>query len=147
MRVRWAQFLDTLFIKCSKNLLFFTLCLSQKKYVDLPYCAKVSICIFHITFFHSSPFLENSSFYFGNFIINLFVLILTYSLFGSVFQSYSSAPSLTPDDDVFKHLSLAYANNHAKMSRGVACKSATPAFEQGTMTHLICPPPLPLFSL
>ncbi|XP_055389602.1 carboxypeptidase M isoform X6 [Condylostylus longicornis] len=49
----------------------------------------------------------------------------------AMFQSYASAPSLTPDDDVFKHLSLTYANNHAKMSRGVACKSATPAFEQG----------------
>ncbi|XP_037920514.1 carboxypeptidase M isoform X2 [Hermetia illucens] len=50
---------------------------------------------------------------------------------GSVFQSYSSTPSLTPDDDVFKHLSLTYANNHKKMSRGVACKSAFPAFEKG----------------
>ncbi|KAJ6640259.1 Carboxypeptidase M [Pseudolycoriella hygida] len=49
----------------------------------------------------------------------------------SMFQSYSSQPSLTPDDDVFKHLSLTYANNHAKMSRGVACKSATPSFENG----------------
>ncbi|XP_055844777.1 carboxypeptidase D isoform X2 [Episyrphus balteatus] len=49
----------------------------------------------------------------------------------AMFQTYSSAPSLTPDDDVFKHLSLVYANNHAKMSRGVACKSATPAFENG----------------
>ncbi|XP_017038217.2 carboxypeptidase D isoform X6 [Drosophila kikkawai] len=49
----------------------------------------------------------------------------------SMFQTYSAAPSLTPDDDVFKHLSLVYARNHAKMSRGVACKSATPAFENG----------------
>ncbi|XP_037938393.1 carboxypeptidase D isoform X2 [Teleopsis dalmanni] len=49
----------------------------------------------------------------------------------SMFQTYASAPSLTPDDDVFKHLSLVYAKNHAKMSRGVACKSATPAFENG----------------
>lgn len=48
-----------------------------------------------------------------------------------VFHSYSSQPSLTPDDDVFKHLSLTYASNHAKMSRGVACKSATPSFENG----------------
>lgn len=50
---------------------------------------------------------------------------------GAVFQTYGSAPSLTPDDDVFRHLSLTYANNHAKMSRGVACKSQTPAFENG----------------
>lgn len=56
---------------------------------------------------------------------------ITYSLLGAVFQNYASQPSLTPDDDVFKHLSLTYANNHAKMSRGVACKSATPQFEQG----------------
>lgn len=48
-----------------------------------------------------------------------------------MFQNYASQPSITPDDDVFKHLSLTYANNHAKMSRGVACKSATPQFEQG----------------
>lgn len=60
-----------------------------------------------------------------------FFLTLTYSILGSVFQNYASQPSLTPDDDVFKHLSLTYANNHAKMSRGVACKSATPAFDQG----------------
>ncbi|XP_039958527.1 carboxypeptidase D isoform X2 [Bactrocera tryoni] len=49
----------------------------------------------------------------------------------AMFQTYSAAPSLTPDDDIFKHLSLVYAKNHAKMSRGVACKSATPAFENG----------------
>lgn len=58
-------------------------------------------------------------------------MLLTTWLVGAVFQSYSSQPSLTPDDDVFKHLSLTYANNHAKMSRGVACKSATPSFENG----------------
>uniref|UniRef100_A0AAG5DTN5 Peptidase M14 domain-containing protein n=1 Tax=Anopheles atroparvus TaxID=41427 RepID=A0AAG5DTN5_ANOAO len=49
----------------------------------------------------------------------------------SVFHSYTSQPSLTPDDDVFKHLSLTYANNHGKMSRGVACKTASPSFENG----------------
>ncbi|KAL9881576.1 carboxypeptidase M isoform X1 [Glossina fuscipes] len=49
----------------------------------------------------------------------------------AMFQTYAASPSLTPDDDVFKHLSLVYAKNHAKMSRGVACKSATPAFENG----------------
>lgn len=59
------------------------------------------------------------------------MFFITYSLLGAVFQNYASQPSLTPDDDVFKHLSLTYANNHAKMSRGVACKSATPQFEQG----------------
>ncbi|XP_040172556.1 carboxypeptidase M isoform X4 [Anopheles arabiensis] len=49
----------------------------------------------------------------------------------AVFHSYLSQPSLTPDDDVFKHLSLIYANNHGKMSRGVACKTASPSFENG----------------
>ncbi|XP_058176585.1 carboxypeptidase M-like [Anopheles ziemanni] len=49
----------------------------------------------------------------------------------AVFHSYMSQPSLTPDDDVFKHLSLTYANNHGKMSRGVACKTASPSFENG----------------
>lgn len=42
-----------------------------------------------------------------------------------MFQSYGSSPSLTPDDDVFKHLALVYANSHAKMSKGVACKSTS----------------------
>ncbi|XP_035780286.1 carboxypeptidase D-like isoform X7 [Anopheles albimanus] len=49
----------------------------------------------------------------------------------AIFHSYLSQPSLTPDDDVFKHLSLTYANNHGKMSRGVACKTASPSFENG----------------
>lgn len=55
---------------------------------------------------------------------------ITY-LLGTVFQSYSSTPSLTPDDDVFKHLSLTYSNNHAKMSRSVSCKSGSKNFENG----------------
>ncbi|XP_055711754.1 carboxypeptidase M isoform X3 [Phlebotomus papatasi] len=49
----------------------------------------------------------------------------------SLFQSYASSPSLTPDDDIFRHLSLTYASNHAKMSRGVACKTSSPSFENG----------------
>ncbi|XP_063904690.1 carboxypeptidase M isoform X1 [Zophobas morio] len=49
----------------------------------------------------------------------------------SLFQSYSSAPSLTPDDDVFKHLALTYSTNHAKMSRGVACRSSQKGFRRG----------------
>ncbi|KAF5270611.1 hypothetical protein FQA39_LY01349 [Lamprigera yunnana] len=48
----------------------------------------------------------------------------------SLFQNYA-APSVTPDDDVFKHLALVYSSNHAKMSRGVSCKSSTPGFKQG----------------
>lgn len=45
------------------------------------------------------------------------------SLTGAVFQSYGGTLSLTPDDDVFKHLALTYANNHKKMSRGVVSTS------------------------
>lgn len=48
-----------------------------------------------------------------------------------MFQSYISAPSLTPDDDVFRHLALTYSSNHLKMSRGVSCKSTSPAFPRG----------------
>ncbi|XP_026734326.1 carboxypeptidase M-like isoform X2 [Trichoplusia ni] len=49
----------------------------------------------------------------------------------AVFQSYAHSPSIAPDDDVFRHLSLVYSNNHAKMSRGVSCKSGSPRFEKG----------------
>lgn len=48
-----------------------------------------------------------------------------------VFHSYSSMPSLTPDDDIFKHLALTYSNNHPVMSHGKACKAGTPSFSQG----------------
>lgn len=49
----------------------------------------------------------------------------------TVFQSFASSPSLTPDDDVFKHLALTYAQNHPTMSRGLACKAGTPSFPNG----------------
>ncbi|XP_026815454.1 carboxypeptidase M-like isoform X1 [Rhopalosiphum maidis] len=49
----------------------------------------------------------------------------------SVFQSYTSTPSLTPDDDVFKHLALTYSRNHPTMNQGVACKAGTPTFNNG----------------
>ncbi|XP_012551013.1 carboxypeptidase D isoform X3 [Bombyx mori] len=49
----------------------------------------------------------------------------------SMFQNYEHTPSISPDDDVFKHLSLVYSKNHAKMSRGVSCKSGSPRFENG----------------
>lgn len=49
----------------------------------------------------------------------------------AVFQSYAHSPSIAPDDDVFRHLALVYSNNHAKMSRGVSCKSGSPKFENG----------------
>ncbi|XP_026815455.1 carboxypeptidase M-like isoform X2 [Rhopalosiphum maidis] len=49
----------------------------------------------------------------------------------SMFQSYTSTPSLTPDDDVFKHLALTYSRNHPTMNQGVACKAGTPTFNNG----------------
>lgn len=49
----------------------------------------------------------------------------------TVFQSYTSTPSLTPDDDVFKHLALTYSRNHPTMNQGVACKAGTPTFNNG----------------
>ncbi|XP_039292676.1 carboxypeptidase D isoform X2 [Nilaparvata lugens] len=49
----------------------------------------------------------------------------------SLFQSYASTPSLTPDDDVFKHLALTYSRNHPTMHQGKPCKSGTPSFNQG----------------
>ncbi|XP_037294533.1 carboxypeptidase M isoform X2 [Manduca sexta] len=53
------------------------------------------------------------------------------NLLNTVFQTYAHSPSISPDDDVFRHLSLVYSNNHAKMSRGVSCKSGSPRFENG----------------
>lgn len=56
-------------------------------------------------------------------------LIINFICFILVFQSFS-APSLTPDDDVFKHLALTYSTNHAKMSKGVSCRSSQTAFKR-----------------
>ncbi|XP_060522719.1 carboxypeptidase M isoform X3 [Cylas formicarius] len=53
------------------------------------------------------------------------------SVLCALFTSYASSPSLTPDDDVFKHLALTYSTNHAKMSRGVSCKSSQTSFKRG----------------
>ena len=40
----------------------------------------------------------------------------------SIFSSVLSTPSLTPDDDVFKHLAGAYSFNHGRMFAGEPCK-------------------------
>ncbi|XP_048478646.1 carboxypeptidase M isoform X3 [Plutella xylostella] len=53
------------------------------------------------------------------------------NLLNTVFQSHAHSPSIAPDDDVFRHLSLIYSKNHAKMGRGVSCKSGSPRFENG----------------
>lgn len=49
----------------------------------------------------------------------------------SMFQSYSSSPSVTPDDDVFQHLSLTYSKNHHRMHKGLSCKAGSPGFQNG----------------
>ncbi len=43
-----------------------------------------------------------------------------------------SAPSLTPDDDVFKHLATTYSLNHRRMHLGEPCKVGAPSFLNGT---------------
>ncbi|XP_045536626.1 carboxypeptidase D isoform X1 [Papilio machaon] len=53
------------------------------------------------------------------------------SVLCAVFQRYTPTPSIAPDDDVFRHLSLVYSKNHAKMSRGVSCRSHVPSFKDG----------------
>ena len=40
----------------------------------------------------------------------------------SIFSSVLSTPSLTPDDDVFKHLAGSYSFNHGRMFTGEPCK-------------------------
>ena len=43
----------------------------------------------------------------------------------SIFSSVLSSPSLTPDDDTFKHLAATYSLNHARMYLGEPCKVGT----------------------
>jgi len=50
----------------------------------------------------------------------------------SVYQAFSSTPSLTPDDDVFQHLATTYAQNHPSMHLGLPCKPGSPSFLNGT---------------
>jgi len=50
----------------------------------------------------------------------------------SIFSSVLSTPSLTPDDDVFKHLSGVYSFNHGRMYTGEPCKVGAPEFNNGT---------------
>ncbi|KAG7201082.1 hypothetical protein KM043_017625 [Ampulex compressa] len=49
----------------------------------------------------------------------------------SLFQSYSLTPSISPDDDVFQHLSLTYSRNHGSMHRGRPCSTSQPSFRHG----------------
>ncbi|XP_045121738.1 carboxypeptidase D-like isoform X3 [Portunus trituberculatus] len=50
----------------------------------------------------------------------------------AVFQQFTSTPSLTPDEDVFKHLASIYSFNHGTMHLGLPCKPGAPAFTNGT---------------
>jgi len=50
----------------------------------------------------------------------------------SILSSVLSTPSLTPDDDVFKHLAGVFSFNHGRMFAGEACKVGAPEFENGT---------------
>ena len=43
----------------------------------------------------------------------------------SIFSSVLSSPSLTPDDDTFKHLAATYSLNHGRMYLGDPCKVIT----------------------
>ena len=45
---------------------------------------------------------------------------------------YLYSASLTPDDDVFKHLAGAYSFNHGRMFAAEPCKVGAPQFENGT---------------
>lgn len=48
-----------------------------------------------------------------------------------MFQSFTSTPSVSPDDDVFQHLSLTYSRNHGSMYQGLPCSPSQPAFKHG----------------
>merc|ERR1712048_1008864 len=50
----------------------------------------------------------------------------------SIFSSVLSSPSLTPDDDTFKHLAATYSLNHGRMYLGDPCKVGAPQFPNGT---------------
>ena len=47
----------------------------------------------------------------------------------SIFSSVLSTPSLTPDDDVFKHLAGSYSFNHGRMFTGEPCKVIRELFD------------------
>ncbi|XP_053642527.1 carboxypeptidase D isoform X4 [Cherax quadricarinatus] len=50
----------------------------------------------------------------------------------SVFQQFTSTPSLTPDEDVFRHIAGVYSFNHASMHLGLPCKPGAHSFSNGT---------------
>ena len=55
----------------------------------------------------------------------------------SIFSSVLSSPSLTPDDDTFKHLAATYSLNHGRMYLGDPCKvNAVSICTKPFMAHL-----------
>lgn len=50
----------------------------------------------------------------------------------TLFQRFYSAPSLSPDDDVLKHLASTFSFNHGTMHLGLPCKSGAVTFTNGT---------------
>ncbi|KAK4317883.1 hypothetical protein Pmani_011062 [Petrolisthes manimaculis] len=50
----------------------------------------------------------------------------------TIFQQFTSTPSLTPDEDVFNHLAGVYSFSHATMHLGLPCKPGAPTFTNGT---------------
>lgn len=49
----------------------------------------------------------------------------------TLFQSYRSQPSISPDNDVFEHLSMVYSKSHTTMHRGESCSRTQPGFTNG----------------
>ena len=43
----------------------------------------------------------------------------------------ASEASISPDDDVFRHLSLVYSKNHFQMSKGQPCSPDDKGFQDG----------------
>ncbi|XP_069173711.1 carboxypeptidase D isoform X5 [Procambarus clarkii] len=50
----------------------------------------------------------------------------------TIFQQFTSTPSLTPDEDVFRHIAGVYSFNHATMHLGLPCKPGAHSFSNGT---------------
>lgn len=50
-----------------------------------------------------------------------------------LYQSDDGPSSVTPDDDVFRHLSLVYANKHPYMHEGKSCSQHHQSFKNGIM--------------
>ncbi|KAF7988823.1 hypothetical protein HCN44_007133 [Aphidius gifuensis] len=46
-------------------------------------------------------------------------------------SSKRQEPNISPDNDVFKHLSMVYSTSHTKMHRGESCSRRQPGFKNG----------------